>query len=151
MKVLVQWTEDDPQDWQEFDHSQWPTLPDDPVHGLNVQGVIFEGYDHYAVEDGPEDGVVVTVWNDPTTNDDPWQRWTILPLAPDPAFGGQLNTRQSVEWFGDASEMDAANNRLRKRGAFREPAGKHRHGVWVSDDLHEQHRAARSVRGWREW
>lgn len=151
MLLLVQFTRSSPRDWEEYEHTAWPFLPQLPIHALNVQGVVFEGYDHYAVEDGPEGSVVVSVWNDPTTNGDPWQQWTIAPLAPDPAFGGLLNTRQTVQWFHDGPPL-AVPGRQRGRAQFpTPPAGRQRHGKSVSDAAHAAHREARSVRGWHEW
>ncbi len=64
MKIFVQWSTLDPEDWQEIDSSDWINLPQGPVpsnhnlsneklwvHALNVQGIVFMSFDHYAVED----------------------------------------------------------------------------------------------------
>lgn len=81
MKTIVQWAARNPQDWIEIDSSLWATLPSraEPtpgqlggsnnqlgwINGLMVQGVVFNGADHYAVEDvviGLDAGVRVTSW-----------------------------------------------------------------------------------------
>jgi hypothetical protein len=149
--VLVQWTSDAPEDWQELEHKQWTVLPDEPVHALNVQGVIFEGWDHYAVG-SVTGGCTVTVWNDDPDGDPP-QRWTFYDPAPDPSFDGRMNTRQQLDVFRDDDplrETSTSMGKARKRRTFTPPAGA-RHGRWVSNLLHEQHQRVRSVRGWHEW
>lgn len=151
MRVLVQWTSDPPRDWEEIDHKQWRGLPEDAVHALNVQGVIFEGYDHYAVG-SVTGGCTVTVWNDESDADPP-MRWTFYDPAPDPALGGAMNTRQQLDVFTaehPLAESRTSVGRPRVRSAFRAPRDA-RHGRQVTDQLHDDHQASRSVRGWEEW
>lgn len=150
MLVLVQWTADPPRDWEGFDHRQWAALPDDPVHALNVQGVIFEGFDHYSVG-SVTGGCTVTCWNDP--GGDPPMRWTFLDPAPDPAFGGRVNTRQQLEVFSaedPLAQTSTSMGKVRLRASFTPPAGS-RSGRQVPDELHAKHQLARTVRGWQEW
>lgn len=139
MKVLVQWSKAGPGDWEEVDSSAWAGLPSRPVPAggeliddapgwvtaLNVQGVEFTGYDHYAVEELADGsgGIRIIVWNDDPEDQDlaavrrirqdqgPFPRgfygqvWTFFPLAPDPALGGVWNTQQTCEWFAEAGEV----------------------------------------------
>ncbi len=68
MKILVQWTTKTAQDWTEINAEFWENTPEraDPtgingqlddatgwVHAICVQGVTFNGYDHYSVEHLP--------------------------------------------------------------------------------------------------
>ena len=80
MRVLIQWALQGAKDWQEVDAADWPSLPFRPeptsgelggaddtpgwISALNVQGVTFRTWDHYAVEALPSGGVKVTTWND---------------------------------------------------------------------------------------
>jgi hypothetical protein len=169
VKVLVQWTRRDPTDWIEVDSSEWPSLPkrneprpgqtggtnnqDGWVFDVNVQGVHFGGNDHVAVEDGPDGAVIVYAWNDDPEDFPPGmrfgQRWTFLPLAPDPRFGGQLNTRQTREVWAEDTEAWKGSMPWAE---FPKPAVViTRHGVWVDDGKLDEHKRAQSPRGWRDW
>lgn len=151
MLVLVQWTRALPQDWEEVEHTDWPRLPNMPVHALNVQGVIFEGYDHYSVG-AVVGGCTVTVWNDDPEGDPP-MRWVFYHPAPDITLGGRVNTRQVLETFSPAHPLareTTSGGKVRVRSRFVPPANP-RHGQWVSDDLHERHRSSRALRSWEEW
>lgn len=172
MKVLVQWTRQDPTDWEEMDSSQWDDLPSRPipmsgelggqddtpgwVYALNVQGVIFTGHDHYHVED-ISGGCRVTVWDDDPDEDRPvpWvgQRWTFLDPAPDPRYGGAINTRQSIEYWHDVPVEGAGSGGSHQTHAPIDfvPPVTGRHGIWVPDSKKIEHNARRSSRGWREW
>lgn len=177
MRVLLQWTQRNPRDWVAIDSAAWAALPDlgvpaegqvggendvpGWVHSLNCQGVSFVG-DHYAVEHLP-DGCRVTVWWDDLDSypDGQWyaRRWTFLPLAPDPRFGGAINTRQSQVVYAQPEAMalfDAAgpveNTEYRPWGEFvLPPSLAVRHGIWVTDGLNLAHERAQSPHGWREW
>lgn len=152
MRTLIQFTQAVPQDWEEHDHTEWQALPNLPIHAINVQGVVFEGYDHYVIGD-TEGGCTVTVWNDRDAFEPP-MRWTFLPLFRDPRFGGRLNTQQWVDVYGDHPLVGAAATggavRAHPRGDFIAGAGA-RHGVQVPDALHAAHQLSRTVRGWKEW
>lgn len=173
MRVLVQWTRRRPRDWEEIDSADWGSLPRRPVPApgqlgaaddaagwvmaLNVQGVEFTGYDHYAVSDIPG-GCQVTAWND-DPDDDPstpyaGMRWTFLDPAPDPRFDWKVNTRQLVEFWTDEPITGAASGGAhinRPRAEFVPPTDRARHGVWVEDADLERHRGRRVTRSWREW
>jgi hypothetical protein len=136
------------------------------VCDLSVQGVSFGGSDHYHVADlgNGSGGVVITIWNDNPAYSPPGNRqasvWTILPLAPDDRFGGALNTRQSrvvyadTERYGTIWDPDnlPENTVLRPWSEFVPPLSADvRHGIWMSDAKFDQHIAARTIHGWREW
>jgi hypothetical protein len=149
VRVLLQWTQDPPQDWTEIDHKDWPSLPDDPVHALNVQGVVFEGYDHYRVGN-VTGGCTVTVWND---EGDPPMRWTFYDPAPDAAHGGRVNTRQHAEVYDPDHPLagtETSGGKVRVRPRFIPPSGA-RHGRQVPDALHEAHQQVRSEPSWEAW
>lgn len=170
MKVLVQWTRRNPKDWEELDSADWPTQPSRPVPtalggkdntpgwvlALSVQGVVFTGHDHYAVEDIPG-GCTVTTWDDDPADPQPApyiaSRWTFLDPAPDMRYGGQVNTHQSVEYWHTEPVEGAGSggpHRTHDPVSFVPPAHA-RHGVWVTDAKLAEHDAKRSVRSWREW
>lgn len=151
MLVLVQWTSDPPQDWVEIEHRDWPHQPEAPLHALNVQGVIFEGFDHYAVG-SVTGGCTVTAWNDEGADGDLPMRWTFYDPAPDPALGGRLNTRQQLEVFGDHPLQNERTTmgKVRRRTRFVAPAHP-RHGKQVSDALHAAHQQIRSHCSWERW
>lgn len=175
MRTLVQWSLDRPADWAEFDAADWANSPKRPVPlgpseinaqpglvcGLNIQGVSFDG-DHYAVEALPGGLIRATVWNDDPEDYPPGWRSarvrTFAPLAPDPLFGGAINTRQtSLVYVEDAirREYERAGwnpAELRPWSEFVAPP-EHltRHGAWLPDALYERHWTKRSLRGWREW
>jgi hypothetical protein len=176
MKVLVQWALASPEDWVEIDSKLWSSLPQGPVpddlnfdhivtsqkrwiHALNVQGIIFMGFDHYAIEDIP-DGILVTCWNDDTgdwVGDRHAEVWTIL----EPAFDAKINkinTRQTVEIFAENRERMIRYNDIKNCigiypwRSFEPPSNTvTRHGIWVSNELNDRLIAERSTHGWREW
>lgn len=129
------------------------------IFDINIQGIYFGGADHYAVELVTNDprgfGLRVTTWSDDL--DDPQTlgnrtatEWTLFDPAPDPVFGGAINTRQFRRFW--------AENLIRYPDAipfaqFTPPADAiTRHGIWVSDQKVQEHLAARGpLRGWREW
>jgi len=172
MKILVQWTRLNPLDWEEIDSADWPSLSTRPVPAsgefggaddapgwilaLDVQGVVFSGHDHYSVEDIPG-GCRVTVWDDDPDDPAPTpyvaSRWTFLDPAPDLRYGGQVNTRQTVEFWHDEPILGSTSGGLHvthPRIEFVAPPNA-RHGVWVTDEKLSEHVARQSVRVWTEW
>lgn len=178
MRVYVQWTTLTPSDWQPYDLNRTqdvrslprksaPTaasvLDETPgwVSGVNLQGVVFEGFDHYAVDFGAS-VLIVRVWNDdPRSGYDVGKRWgqvwTFAPPAADPKLGGAINTVQSVTWYGEAQSEAVLNTVgsgivFQPWSAFTVPASNITwHGFQVSDALWAAIRATRTMRGWREW
>ena len=173
MRTLVQWTTASPQDWQEIDSRDWgltakkkepqgnaPVVPDGGpgwVHALCVQGNVWEGYDHLAVEDLPGGEVRVVAWCDDPDDWPPGKRWArvavIRSLAPDPQFGGAFNTAMTQEVFAEnPTPFTAFGLPVRPWSEFAPPAQAiQRHGAWVDDATHARHAVVRTVHGWREW
>lgn len=173
MRVLIQWATATASDWVEYNFtsiSQIRAVPKKPVpsdastldnapgwiSAVNIQGIEFTGYDHigFALSGG---ALVVTCWND-DPEDFPvgtrWgQVWALQPPAPDPAFGGQVNTRQSVIWYGEAqSDPALAGVPVLPYAQMVKPHQNNTiHGVWMSDGQWAALEGARSQRGWREW
>lgn len=175
MRVLIQWATATPGDWKEVDSVDYAKAPvadvprgaeavgDSPgwVHALNVQGVTFHGYDHYAVIPRADDGVDVIVWNDDPEDwlgDRHAAIWSFRPLAPDPKFGGALNTRQTLTVFVESPDRGRpwinVENCLGVRpfSEFAAPSpARTRHGIWVADAQNEKLNASRRETSWREW
>lgn len=186
MRVLVQWTKANPEDWVELDirdtpqlRRAWERLSSKPepqggeaidnnpgwIFDINVQGVLFAGHDHYSVGliTSPEFGIRVTVWNDDPEDYPPGERYAqvfeFFEPAPDPRYGGQVNTRQRLTvyderipspWEGTKTSMGPVT--VRPWSEFVPPSNAlTRHGIWVDDSLLDQHKAVRSSRGWRDW
>lgn len=167
MRVLVQWTTSSPGDWVETTAALWSGLPSRPaprpgqlggldlvpghVFAVAVQGMVFTGQDHYHVRELPEGGCRVTCWNDDPA-DFPGRRnariHDFLPLAPDPALRGAINTRQRVIFYDEVPTQGA-----RTWNEFVPPVSDVRHGIWTLDDVAVQHARARSVNCWwdRRW
>lgn len=172
MRVLIQWARANPIGWEEIDSSDWVTLPDKRtqanrsvnanagwVNALNVQGMVFEGFDRVAVVDngdGPID-----VW---CVNDDANAGWDtatrymrhvqIRPLRADIALGGAINTDMNQTIYSDDPVFAASENTVV------EPWGAasgvpddslFRYGVMLGDGLYAAHTAAQELRSWREW
>lgn len=178
MKFYAQWAKTTPGDWSLSDGGLWTTsqTKDEPVgdvslaglaigdallnnspgwvFGLNVQGVIFEWYDHYHVEDLTDGslGTRVTAWRDDPILFPSGTRQAdvalFLPLAFDPRVGG-TNTRQTFTFYREGAEYDPA--RHQPYADFVPPVTNVKHGIYVSDAKWDEHQAARTERGWRDW
>lgn len=177
MKVLVQWAHSRPRDWVEIDSSHWASfakkrLPrgsdtiddvDGWINSINIQGVIYACFDHYAVEDIGDGSVRVTVWNDDPEDFAPGELYARVtffwPLQPDPSFGGAYNTRQQQVIYAQPGALTTLfpygvpeGIEVRPWEEFRRPSEIiTRHGVWLPDDLFSAHDKTKSLRGWREW
>lgn len=91
MKVLLQWTLSDPQDYEEveFTNAMWRGLPRRPIpsnpqaadnvpgylFSFVIQGVIFSGFDHYACEEIDGGGIRSFAWNDDLEDEGTDFRW----------------------------------------------------------------------------
>jgi hypothetical protein len=172
MKVYVQWTGPVARDWEPVDSAEWPNFPKGPVptdnetvtearlwvHSINVQGVVFHSFDHYAIINN-----TVAVWND---DDDGWKDdhwgmiWKFNDPCSDPRIGGRINTKQSYILYAESEERREATRKknidilthIRPFTDFPYIAQKYiGHGIAVEDQLNEEHLACRSSHGWREW
>jgi len=183
MKILAQWAKRTPGDWEEIDSADWFAKAKKPlppsagtripasaldnaagwINALNVQGVIYTGYDHYAVSDLPDGAIKVTAWKDDPayyTAADLFAIETIFrPLAPDPEMGDAINTNQSTvvytgaksrEWFDAVGPLNKTE--IKDYADFVKPsAGKIRHGIYIEDAHFEAHRSSLSKKSWRDW
>jgi hypothetical protein len=174
MRLYVQDAKADPEDWYPVESADWQHLDRKPIPrggerldnrpgwlaGLSCQGVDFSGYDHVTVRDLPEvKGCEISGWltdpEDQALGAMVAHVWTFLPPAPDPAFRGRLNTRQQVSIFvqpraRSRQALTAAGLAPRALATFQPSAGA-RHGIWIPDELWDEHLAARRHHGWREW
>lgn len=174
MKILVQWALVAPEDWQEMDSDEWPRLPKKPVpvggegidnrrgwiFDLNVQGVTFAGYDHYAVSPSDEGAIKVTAWNDDPEDYQPGRFFGIHAYfqdpSPDPDLGGLVNTRQRFEIYAQelvAPYFPPTTNRTLSPWEDFKPASVANtlHGIWLPDHLAKAHSMSRRESNWREW
>jgi hypothetical protein len=190
MIVYLQWALAVPEGWQSWDVTSNTLIRNaakkaEPVGGevldqtpgwlvaANIQGVGVSGYDHVGLEHakvgtGPsaQDRLTLTCWND---DPDDWpvgerwaQVWTFLPPAPDPAFDGATNTRQTITRYADAggeiaTKWDALKAEIPtfnyqpftslpmpdSRNVF--------HGIWVDQVTWDAHVALQSRHEWMEW
>lgn len=172
MRVLFQWALAAPADWQAVDVRTSRNVRDLPrkpaptggevvnaelgwLSAVSCQGIVFDGYDHVAVE-AVGSGVRITGWQDDTADfgDTRWATsWLLLTPAPDPALGGRVNTVQARTVYAtpDAAAWFPGVPVLPWAQFVAPPASQTFHGIWVSDELHDAHLAARTPRGWREW
>jgi hypothetical protein len=183
IKIFTQWALSNPRDWDLVDTSVWTSLPtkNDPVgdvslaglaigdtllnnvkgyiFALNVQGVTFNWYDHYAVENTSE-AITVTAWRDDPILFPEGQRQVDVgifkPLKFDPKVS-QDNTDQSFIFYREGRQYDnlngnlPANITLKQYSEFVAPAPSvTKPGIYVSDSKWDQHINAETLKGWRE-
>lgn len=157
MNLYIQWTQQNIADSFQIDHTLWSTLPkrpipaskqfggDDDIEGwimsLVVMGIKFNA-DHYAVK-SIVGGCRVIAWNDDREDDTGLNRSAgITDIYTPTVQNGVMNTR-IVKTVYTESNYDS----------FDVPADDKyvRHGVWVTDNKFDEHEAARSHHGWKEW
>lgn len=165
MKILYQPAQSSPSDWLETTAALWPGLGEMNINAVCVQGLTFEGPDHYAVEDLPGGGVRVVVWHDDPDDWPPGSRWArevcFFPLAPDtdPRFGGAVNTCQIQVLYAEGAikqlfeSLHQTNPKVSIKSweDFDTNRAASRDGIWLSDASYQAHQASREVKGWREW
>lgn len=166
MRVLFQPTQQAPEGWRTTDSALWSGLERFTCHALCVQGVTFDGADHYSVQPLARGGIRVAVWYDDPDDWPPGHRWarvvTFRPVRPDPdpRFGGAFNTRQTHQLYFEPE----AGRIIRAAYAGNPSVTFHRWatfdpsawaapmpGQWVSEVHHEAHRALQAPEGWRTW
>ncbi len=163
MKVLVQWTRPQPQDWEHLDSSRWRGTQGKP-YCLNVQGTEFSGYDHYAVEHLLDGACRVVAWKDDPEDYSPSKFFarsmTFFPLSPDPSIGGAYNTHRSrttiyaapfwLEYYARLGPIQ--NTEIKPWEAFRPPGEVDtRHGVWIKNEDVLLYTQKRTSCNWRDW
>lgn len=170
MKLLIQWTTLKPTDWEEIDSTEWTSLPkkavplgnevisNEPgyIFQINIQGLMFAGFDHYAVID--LGGFVrVVCWSD-DPEDEPVsyrhaREWNIYPLKYDETLKC-INTLQEQIVYGATTHNDL-DVVYKDWDEFKTPNEIFvRHGIWVNKRLNDKHREVVSkdvTHGWRAW
>lgn len=175
MKLLIQWTTKEPINWIEIDSNDFKDLPKLPeptgtetidnnpgyIFQINIQGLMFAGFDHYAVIDLGGFTRVVCWSDDPgdtaqgyTPSDYRHARvWNIYPLIYDQKLKS-MNTLQEQIIYGPTTHenVDAVKYSWE---AFVPPNDIYvRHGIWVSEELNTAHREVVDTSlksGWRAW
>lgn len=173
MRVLIQWAASAPADWTVYDInniSDARRLPRKPLPtasssldaafgwyaAINIQGVLFDGYDHVGFE-LVSGTLIVKCWNDDLEDFPVGTRWGQVWQIPVPFFDsrvGQVNVEQSVTWYGEADSAPVTLGvpNVRPWAEFVPPPSNTTiHGVWMTDAQWAAHEAVRSVRYWREW
>jgi hypothetical protein len=165
MRILYQPTQDSPSDWQQTDEALWAGLNSFTCHAVCVQGVTFDGADHYSVEPVSPGVVRIIVWYDDPGDWPAGQRWarewtfSHLSADPDPRYGGAIRPQhQQVIYAEDGIRpiLKAAYGsdptiKFKPWAAFDPNRPNPMHGAWVSDAQHADQQAAQSTQGWRTW
>lgn len=181
-KINVQWAQSTVPDWSLVDVGAWATQPTkaDPIgdttsltgigdillngqkgwiFAINVQGVVFSYYDHYAIQ-GTASQVIVTAWRDDPLLFPVGTRQadvaTINSLKFD-AKVGQDNTDQSYVWYREGAQYDnliangaPENVTVARYSDFVAPdASIVKPGIYLSDTKYNEFIAAETEKGWR--
>lgn len=181
MLVYIQWAKSSPEDYKAYEIASMQDVRRLPRKGIPssgstlddtegwvadavVQGVSFAGFDHISAAFPGGGALAVIVWND-DPEDYPegpsGYVWTFYPPAPDPRYGGEVNTVQTLTVYTDVLEQIAFWTGQTTTGgpvtvlpwaSFPTPASNAAlHGIWVEDALYELHRSLRTPHGWQEW
>lgn len=163
MRVLYQPVQETPGDWRECGSEEWAGLESCDVNAINVQGVVFEGADHYSVRPVSPGVVDVIGWHDDPADWPAGYRWArvivVRHLTPDPSKNGAINTWQTQVIYAE-TEIEkvlaaayAGNPMIEiKPWSYFDPGCPNpMPGIWLSDQQYADHQSAREVHGWREW
>ncbi len=134
------------------------------VFAINIQGVTVDTQDHFLIEEAvvnTEVGIKLTYWDDDPVWFPPGSKqahiWTFLAPAWNSKVG-KVNTRQSRIIYAEPDAyamwnamMPIENTTLLTWDQFVMPTTGIKHGIWLSDLKWNEHVAARTRHGWREW
>lgn len=180
--MYVQWATNPAQDWVELDTKDWLLTPKLPIPDgsetldstlgwifrINIQGVVFSGYDHYAVEDRGNH-VLVHAWNSDLEDYDhedlyasSWEFYEIRDeiYADNRGFiKNRWNTNQNREIFGNSGFIQKMPKEIRSLvqrshddfAQIRLPDVRTRHGVWVHEQSVFNTLGSFKPNGWRDW
>lgn len=181
MRVWIQWATATPSDYVMYDLGQGanavrdlPTRAEPPggqgtvaldetlgwVAALNVQGIVFSGYEHYGMAYNRQARILtIGAWNDEPA-DNSWgpymTSWTLEFPRNDPQLNAINTVQARAIYVEPASEyatwltaqgipwLDWAT-----RPAF--PTQAIRHCPWLSDEQYAAHAAVRNEHVWDEW
>ena len=184
MKLFVQWALSNPKDWDLVGTNVWASqqtkanpVGDVSVEGIatgdsqlnaqkgwifaiNVQGVTYDWYDHYAVQSTP-DTITVSAWRDDPILFPDGQKQADVGIFRNLKFdpkAGQDNTDQSFVIYAQPDRYQywvdrgvPSNTTLKTWAEFVLPAtADTKHGIYLSDAKWEEHVNARTQKGWRE-
>lgn len=181
MLVYIQWAKADPGDYVSFDLTRIQQVRGLPRKGVPsaasvidnsdgwladvlVQGVSFATWDHLSCAFPADGSFEVIAWNDDPEDypDGPEGHvWRFFNPAPDPRYGGAVNTRQLLtvytsvpalvaHWTGKATSGGPVT--IRPWSEFPTPPSNVTfHGIWQPDSLYALHQQRRTLHGWREW
>ncbi len=169
MKLLIQWSLLDPTDWVEIDSNSWANLPkkslpignelldNSPgwIHQINIQSVIFAGFDHYAIIHG--NPLQIICWSD-DIEDEPIsyfhaREWIFYNLEFDFRLG-IYNTKQFQTFYSSQGDNNPPSQNTTNKPwlEFIYPDEViTRHGIWTTDKLDKQHREKVSKTTWQSW
>lgn len=164
MMVYLQWALSTPSDWIAVDiktlqnvrslpRKPAPTSPTQAldsnpgwVNAINVQGIIFHGYDWYSVEI-ITNGLRVSGWQDAPVGDRWATVWDLLTPASD---GARMNTRQTRRCYAETNAP--VPGKTNTWAQFVKPAANISWpGKQMSDSLYLSHMSRQTLHGWREW
>ena len=132
------------------------------IYAVNVQGVTFNTCDHYGIEDFDAGVKLTCIMDDPVWYPAGSYRiakvWTFMPLAFDPKVG-KMNTVQSWVIYAESDAIEyykqfgyEIGKELFYWADFIPPEAQYiRHGIYLSDAGRDEHEAALTMHGWREW
>jgi hypothetical protein len=174
-KLYVQWAQSNVPDWSLLSVSNWASQPTklDPIgdtsaitgigdllldnqkgwiFSLNVQGVIFNYYDHYAIT-GDETSITVTAWRDDPLLFPVGHRQADVAVINSLKFDakvGQDNTDQVFTFYREGSEYDSNNPLQRPYSEFVTPdASITKPGIYLSDSKFNEFINAETLKGWK--
>ena len=177
MDILYQMALETPQQWTAINANTWRSLlgKGDPLQGhqrvidaqpgwvnaICCQGVVFGGFDHYAVIDVTE-GVEIYGWNDADDGhrgDFCAKVMTFRPLRIDTEYANRVNTDQTTHLYAEGSRFSnlmashfVDDTHVHPWHEFEIPHPEYiRHGVWLPDGLFDMHEDRCETRTWMEW
>lgn len=181
MLVQVQWATDPPEDWVNIDSKDWWKLPkkDEPIGNeildstpgwvcrMNIQGVPFVGFDHYALwEESATGAVYFAGWandlEERPNEEFEGQIWIFQPVFDSPPYTNQILHIYDGS-IPAARRMAILNGKkwmttggLVNQYKFTDyqwsniPNKIVRHGIWMSDELYLAHKGFKpaDLRAW---
>lgn len=165
MKILYQPIKGNPGDWEACDFDQWVALGEFDVNAVNIQGVVFEGPDHYGIRRLPNGDLIAAGWHTDLADWPLGMRWAreiqFRPLGPssDPRLGGAVSTHQTTKIYAemlikpvlDAAYADSPNVTVHPWSNFNEAPYASKPGRWMNNAQFAAHQKSRAKRPWREW
>jgi hypothetical protein len=132
------------------------------INAINIQGVVFVGYDHYAIRHIDKNHIYLICWDDDLedhTGDRKAVEWDFY----SPCYDIKckcINTKQS--WIGFYESIERRQKLVQANIDILEYIGRWeefippdenitRHGIWMTDEQYEAHKQVLTIVGWRKW